>query len=79
MTLSCGEVPSELGSNIRFAETDVLGTQPVRIIQRHLNTQALQTSDGWTCTGQLTGRTINTLSNTCWRASKIIRFGPVAR
>jgi hypothetical protein len=74
--LSCNDVPGELQSEVSFAETDLLGTQPVRVIRRHLMTAVYRTSKGWTCTPQVTGKTIY---STCWRGSQIVRFGVPAR
>jgi hypothetical protein len=69
-------VPGELESRIGFAETDVLGTQPVRVIRHHLLMAVYRTSEGWTCTAQVTGKTIY---SSCWRGSAIVRFGVPVR
>jgi hypothetical protein len=69
--ISCGDLPRDSMNRVEFDETEIVGTQPLRVIEKSLVTQVHQTSDGWTCTAQLTGRKVYT---TCWRGSQIVRF-----
>ncbi len=68
--ISCKRAPGDTLSQVGFAETDVLSTEPLSTIRHTLGQVVYRTNDGWTCKPEVTGQLIY---NTCWRGSQIVR------